>query len=65
MQKSSGQAKHTIQATRQNPSKRLKANSNVQATEDDEIDVNICFMCFGSYEDDVREGYGAEWMKCP
>ena len=21
-------------------------------------------MCFGSYEDDVREGYGAEWMKC-
>ena len=65
MQKSSGQAKRNIQATRQNPNKRLKANSNVQATEDDEIDVNVCCMCFGSYEDDVREGFGAEWMKCP
>ena len=36
----------------------------MQITEDDEIDVNNCCMCFGSYEDDVQEGYEAEWMKC-
>ena len=29
-----------------------------------DIDVTICCMCFGSYEDDVTEGNGAEWQDC-
>jgi len=62
--------KRSIPAVRQNPrnTKRLKTISNMQVnkeTEDEEINVNVCCMCFGCYEDDVREGYGAEWMKCP
>ena len=28
------------------------------------IDPNVCCMCFGSYEDDVMDGYGAEWIDC-
>ena len=30
----------------------------------DEIDVNICCMCFGHYEDDVLEGAGVDWIFC-
>ena len=28
------------------------------------IDSNVCCMCFGSYEDDVLDGYGADWIDC-
>ena len=28
------------------------------------IDPNVCCMCFGSYEDDVMDGYGAERIDC-
>ena len=72
LQRSSGQTsvKRTTPPERQNPknTKRLKTSNNIQVnkeTRDESIDVNTCCMCFGCYEDDVREGYGAEWMKCP
>ena len=32
--------------------------------ESEEIDVNECCMCFGTYEEDIMEGAGAEWMSC-
>ena len=28
------------------------------------IDVNTCYICFGMYEEDVREGTGREWREC-
>ena len=28
------------------------------------IDVNMCYICFGMYEDDVQEGRGTEWREC-
>ena len=28
------------------------------------IDPNVCCMCFGTYEDDILEGVGAEWISC-
>lgn len=30
---------------------------------DEEIDPNVCCMCFGSY-DDLMEGAGTEWISC-
>ena len=30
----------------------------------DAIDVNMCYICFGMYEDDVQEGRGTEWREC-
>ena len=30
----------------------------------EEIDLNECCMCFGTYEDDIMEGAGAEWISC-
>ena len=30
----------------------------------EEIDANECCMCFGTYEDDIMEGAGAEWISC-
>jgi len=47
--------------------KRLKTSNTLvdKETEDEEIDVNFCCMCFGCYEYDVHEGYRAEWMMCP
>ena len=40
-------------------------NSTSEGTANNsEIDVNVCCMCFGHYDDDVLEGYGAEWMDC-
>ncbi len=30
----------------------------------EEIDPNKCSMCFVSYEDDILEGAGAEWIFC-
>ena len=29
-----------------------------------DFDVNVCCMCFGTYQDDVLEGCGAEWITC-
>ena len=30
----------------------------------EEIDLNECCMCIGTYEDDIMEGAGAEWISC-
>ena len=30
----------------------------------DSIDPNVCCMCFGTHEDDILEGAGAEWISC-
>jgi len=58
--------KQSIPAVRQNPrnTKRLKTIKVNKETEDEEINVNVSCMCFGCYEDDIREGYETEWMKC-
>ena len=37
---------------------------NTLGTVDDSIDVNVCCMCFETYENDVLEGNGAEWIDC-
>ena len=37
---------------------------NTSGTVDDSIDVNVCCMCFETYENDVLEGNGAEWIDC-
>ena len=26
--------------------------------------MNMCYICFGMYEDDVQEGRGTEWREC-
>ena len=31
---------------------------------DDGIDINVCYMCFVHYNDDVMEGSGADWIFC-
>ena len=31
---------------------------------EDEIDTNVCCMCFIRYEDDITAGSGAEWISC-
>jgi len=34
------------------------------ATDGEDIDPDTCCMCFGSYEDDVIDGGGAQWISC-
>ena len=34
-------------------------------TAEEEIDANVCFMCFVTFEEDTIEGTGAEWLPCP
>ena len=31
----------------------------------EEIDPNTCCMCFVSFEEDLLDGCGAEWISCP
>jgi len=60
--------KCSIPAVKQNPknNKRLKIINSMQVDkETQDEDVNVCCMCFGCYENDVQEGYRAEWMKYP
>ena len=40
------------------------AGPSTDSSGNDEIDVNICCMCFGHYEDDVLEGAGVDWIFC-
>ena len=43
----------------------LRSNRAAPAkTPEDEIDVNVCCMCFIRYEDDILAGSGAEWIFC-
>jgi len=30
----------------------------------EDIDLNVCCMCFQSWHDDVLKGGGAEWVSC-
>ena len=34
------------------------------ATDGEDIEPDTCCMCFGSYEDDVIDGGGAQWIFC-
>ena len=43
---------------------RSAGNSNLDRSGDESIDVNVCCMCFVHYDDDVREGSGADWIFC-
>ena len=40
------------------------STGNTLGTVNNSIDVNICCMCFKSYENDVLERNGAEWIDC-
>ena len=40
------------------------STGNTLGTVNNSIDVNICCMCFESYENDVLERNGAEWIDC-
>ena len=31
----------------------------------EEINENVCCMCFVTFEEDIHEGTGAEWLPCP
>ena len=33
-------------------------------TDEEEIDPNVCCMCFVTFEEDTREQTGAEWLPC-
>ena len=33
-------------------------------TDEEEIDLNVCCMCFVTFEEDTREQTGAEWLPC-
>jgi len=39
-------------------------NGSGQNEDDKSIDPDTCCMCFVRYEDDVLEGFGAEWINC-
>ena len=32
--------------------------------EEEVIDPSVCCMCFGTHEEDVLEGAGADWISC-
>ena len=40
------------------------STGNETAAVNSSIDVNTCCMCFDTYENDVLEGNGAEWIDC-
>ena len=43
----------------------LRSNRPAPAkTPENEINVNVCCMCFAKYEDDILSGSGAEWISC-
>ena len=46
------------QALRFNPEKRARI------IYDTDIDTDTCCVCFESYEDDVKEANGHEWIEC-
>jgi len=35
------------------------------ANDNEEVDPNTCYMCFVSFEEDLLDGGGAEWVPCP
>ncbi len=43
-------------------SKRHKRADNADV--DTNVDTNTCCVCFETYEDDVVEGNGREWIEC-
>ena len=53
-----------------NPSLSKEINNTTESTGstlgtvNDSIDVNVCCMCFETYENDVLEGNRAEWIDC-
>ena len=53
-----------------NPSFSKEINNTTESTGstlgtvNGSIDVNVCCMCFETYENDVLEGNGAEWIDC-
>ena len=42
----------------------LHALNNKENTRMEAIDPNTCYMCFGSYEDDVCNEDEAAWVSC-
>lgn len=40
------------------------STGNTLGTENNRIDTNICCMCFETYENDVLECNGADWIDC-
>ena len=34
------------------------------AGQEEKIDTNVCCQCGGSYEQDIMEGTGADWLAC-
>ena len=59
---------HSASDTTLKPSEPKRARQDDVRTgdhsTDDTIDVTMYYICFGSYEDDVREGTGSEWREC-
>ena len=45
---------------------KVMTSTRAQKTrfEDEVIDPSVCCMCFGTYEEDILEGAGADWISC-
>ena len=41
-----------------------RSSSTLDEVFNTSIDSNVCFICFGNYEDDLIDGYGADWIDC-
>ena len=41
-----------------------RSSSTLDEVLNTSIDSNVCCICFGNYEDDVIDGYGADWIDC-
>ena len=43
------------------PSKKARLKIPTSSSSSDD---NVCCMCFGTYDDDILEGAGTEWISC-
>ena len=53
-----------LQVTNNKNNTEVASDTRISALLNESIDSNVCCMCFGSYEDDVLDGYGADWIDC-
>ena len=42
----------------------LKRSRSTEPSTSEEINPNVCCMCFSTYEDDILEGAGMDWISC-
>ena len=60
--KNESTADRTTEVTNDKNDTEVATDTRTPVLLNESIDPNACCMCFGSYEDDVMDGYGAEWI---